>query len=42
LDTNIGARRFYERVGWATDGATKPATIGGQPVVEVRYRRSLP
>jgi GNAT superfamily N-acetyltransferase len=41
LDTNERARRFYQAVGWSTDGAVKPDTIGGAAVTEVRYRRSL-
>lgn|SRR5437763_6222569 len=38
LDSNDRARRFYEAAGWRVDGATKPHVIGGQDVVEVRYR----
>jgi ribosomal protein S18 acetylase RimI-like enzyme len=41
LDTNERARRFYEAGGWRWDGATKPHVIGGQEVIEVRYRVSL-
>lgn len=41
LTDNARARRFYEIAGWSLDGASQDATIGGQPVTEVRYRRSL-
>ena len=40
LDTNDRARRFYEREGWAADGATKVERYGVR-VTEVRYRRAL-
>ena len=41
LDTNAAARKFYERGGLSLDGETKPATIGGQDVLELRYRIRL-
>jgi GNAT superfamily N-acetyltransferase len=41
LDTNARARRFYERAGFAPDGAAKTDTLAGAPVTEVRYRRHL-
>lgn len=41
LESNARARRFYERGGWAPDGATKTERIGGAPVLEVRYRRAI-
>jgi ribosomal protein S18 acetylase RimI-like enzyme len=41
LGSNVRARRFYDRGGWAVDGGTKIETIGGEPLQEVRYRRSL-
>ena len=41
LDDNPRARRFYEREGWALDGATKTGEFLGLPVAEVRYRISL-
>ena len=41
LDDNPRARAFYEREGWAEDGATKTDEFLGVPVTEVRYRRSL-
>ncbi len=40
-EANARARRFYEREGWLPDGATKTDTIGGAPIVELRYRRRL-
>jgi GNAT superfamily N-acetyltransferase len=40
LEANARARRFYERAGWAPDGASNVLDgLGG--VVEVRYARSL-
>ena len=41
LDGNTRARRFYERAGWAPDGAAKTDQSWGFPIPEVRYRRSL-
>jgi GNAT superfamily N-acetyltransferase len=41
LDGNVGARRFYERDGWAFDGTRRTHTWGGAPADEVRYRRAL-
>jgi GNAT superfamily N-acetyltransferase len=41
LDRNARARRFYERAGFAPDGAAKTDTLAGAPVTEVRYRRHL-
>ena len=41
LDSNDRARRFYERAGFAIDGATKSEELRGTPVTEVRYRRPL-
>ena len=38
LTANERARRFYERHGWAADGATKVAVLGDVPLDEVRYR----
>jgi ribosomal protein S18 acetylase RimI-like enzyme len=40
LEDNTRARRFYERAGWAPDGARKIAEIGGRPLAEVRYRKA--
>ena len=41
LDGNVRARRFYERDGWALDGARRTKTIAGAELDEVRYRRAL-
>lgn len=41
VESNARARRFYERHGWAPDGARTTADLGGFEVEEVRYRRSL-
>jgi ribosomal protein S18 acetylase RimI-like enzyme len=42
LARNRPARRFYERAGWRTDGATKTEPIGDVAELEqVRYRLSL-
>jgi ribosomal protein S18 acetylase RimI-like enzyme len=38
---NERARRFYERAGWASDGALKSIEIGGLLLAEVRYRIDL-
>jgi RimJ/RimL family protein N-acetyltransferase len=40
LEGNTRARRFYERAGWALDGARKVVEIGGRPLAEVRYRKA--
>ena len=40
LEDNTRARRFYERAGWAPDGARKVVEIGGRPLAEVRYRKT--
>jgi GNAT superfamily N-acetyltransferase len=37
LATNTRARRFYEREGWHTDGATKTEDFQGFTLNEVRY-----
>ncbi|WP_369359503.1 N-acetyltransferase family protein [Streptomyces sp. cg2] len=39
---NARARRFYERAGFAPDGAEEAYDVGGWRVPEVRYRRPLP
>ena len=36
LEENTRARQFYEKCGFATDGAKKEITIG-KPLVEIRY-----
>lgn len=41
LDTNARARRFYEREGWAPDGATQRDEFDGAVLDEVRYRIDL-
>jgi GNAT superfamily N-acetyltransferase len=41
LDGNARARRFYERAGWAADGAVMTDDSRGFAIREVRYRRSL-
>jgi L-amino acid N-acyltransferase YncA len=41
LDSNDRARRFYERAGFALDGAAKEEELAGTPIREVRYRREL-
>lgn len=42
LDTNAGARRFYEACGWSADGCRKDDDSLGFRLTEVRYRRPLP
>ncbi|MFL5798059.1 MAG: GNAT family N-acetyltransferase [Actinomycetota bacterium] len=37
LETNALARRFYEREGWHTDGATKTENFQGFALHELRY-----
>jgi GNAT superfamily N-acetyltransferase len=41
LDSNVRARRFYERGGWLADGAQKIDENRGFPIAQVRYKRSL-
>jgi GNAT superfamily N-acetyltransferase len=39
LESNLRARRFYERSGWTLDGETKTENLpGGTQLHEVRYR----
>jgi ribosomal protein S18 acetylase RimI-like enzyme len=40
LESNAGARRFYEKEGFVADGASKPAGIFGCQAPKIRYRRS--
>jgi L-amino acid N-acyltransferase YncA len=40
LRDNARARRFYERAGYAADGAEQSEDYDGVPVVEVRYGRT--
>ena len=42
LRENQGARRFYERLGYAPDGAEKIDTaLIGSPLHDVRYRKPV-
>jgi len=41
LEENDRARRFYERGGWAPDGATRVEPVNGVPVPQLRYTRAL-
>ena len=41
LTANEGARRFYERAGFAPDGAARMLDFDGTPIEEIRYRRSI-
>jgi ribosomal protein S18 acetylase RimI-like enzyme len=41
FEANPRARRFYERYGYRTDGATGIFERGGGQAIEVRYRRPL-
>jgi len=41
LTTNQRARYFYERQGWAADGAEKTVWRGDVRLDETRYRISL-
>jgi GNAT superfamily N-acetyltransferase len=41
LDDNPRARRFYERAGWAPDGASKREERLGVAALEVRYYKRL-
>jgi GNAT superfamily N-acetyltransferase len=41
FEANARARRFYERAGFAPDGARKTVELGVTPLAELRYRRTL-
>lgn len=41
LERNHTARCFYESLGYAPDGISKTELIGGTPLVELRYAKSL-
>ncbi|NUK57682.1 GNAT family N-acetyltransferase [Streptomyces lunaelactis] len=41
LKENDRARRFYEKAGFAPDGAEEPFEVDGVAVPEVRYARAL-
>jgi len=41
LQANSPARKFYEQLGFALDGAEKTMGFGGRDLLEVRYRLRL-
>lgn len=41
LDTNARAIRFYTKAGWRPDGTCRPDFVGGQRIVDLRYRLDL-
>ena len=41
LDTNARAIGFYQALGWRDDGAVKNDIMGGAPIRDLRYRRTL-
>jgi len=41
LSANVSARRFYERLGWATDGGHREGPIGAAVAPQVRYSIGL-
>ena len=41
LETNLAARRFYERQGWTPDGAHKVDDRGDLVLLEFRYTTAL-
>lgn len=41
LESNVRARRFYERAGWRADGGTKIDSRGAIELHEVRYRAAI-
>lgn len=41
LTDNRPARRFYEHLGFAADGASRMLDFDGTPVEEIRYRRAF-
>lgn len=41
LEGNALGIRFYQAKGWTPDGGQTELTIGGQPLSELRYARSL-
>jgi GNAT superfamily N-acetyltransferase len=41
LEANDRARRFYDRGGWETDGATRVEAVNGEPVPQLRYSHPL-
>ena len=42
LRDNQRAIRFYERIGYRSDGAEKEIRLGGNGFLEVRFRKSTP
>jgi ribosomal protein S18 acetylase RimI-like enzyme len=42
IDRNTRAITFYERAGFARDGATRHREMYGVPILIVRYQRGLP
>jgi GNAT superfamily N-acetyltransferase len=40
-ERNVGARRFYERMGWAQDGSVRERDWHGARLREPRYIREL-
>lgn len=40
LERNSRTRRFYEKAGYAVDGASKVLDIGGRNLVELRYKKA--
>lgn len=41
LDTNAGARRFYERCGYVWDGSALDCGVGGQRLTDMRYLKAF-
>jgi GNAT superfamily N-acetyltransferase len=41
LGSNARAIGFYEALGWRDDGAVKDDIVGGTPIRDLRYRRTL-
>lgn len=42
LESNVRARRFYARNGWAPDGAVQHDESRGFLITDVRYQKKLP
>jgi ribosomal protein S18 acetylase RimI-like enzyme len=41
LETNLKARKFYEKMGFKADGTAKKVEIGQSSYLELRYRKTL-
>ncbi|AGL14624.1 GNAT family N-acetyltransferase [Actinoplanes sp. N902-109] len=41
LEGNSRARDFYAKGGWAPDGESRVDSIGGEPVLQLRYAKDL-